>query len=455
MRSFLLILLLFSCVLAAPASLFATKPSDDPFYQPPAGFESTAPGTILRNRTITNELRSVILPVQVKNTWQLLVRSTDSHGNPNAIVTTLIEPFNSDPSKLVSHQIAEDSPSPDCANSYALERGAPPLSTINSQAEMVLIQAYLEEGYFVNTPDYEGPKAAFTAGRQSGHATLDSIRGVLKSGLSGIHSDAKVMLFGYSGGSLASGWAAALQPKYAPELKSNLLGAALGGFVTNVTATAEAIEGGPFAGLTAGSLSGLSNEYPQVKALVEKVVRPDKKDKLELAANLCLIPNILSFFGTKFFTGSEPLITIGWELFNNNITTPVLKENTLGLLEKSDEVPQIPLFIFESKFDEIVPFSQPLRTYNNWCQLGVPSIEFNVDAINGHVTELITGSPSAVAWIKKIFDGGSAVQGCHRFDRVSNLLIPGTSYGLYKALEAEVLSVLQQGLGPTFPLGDL
>lgn len=54
-------------------------------------------------------------------------------------------------------------------------------------------------------------------------------------------------MWGYSGGSLASGWAAGLQPNYAPELGGNLLGAALGGFVTNITATAEATDGTVFA----------------------------------------------------------------------------------------------------------------------------------------------------------------------------------------------------------------
>ena len=33
---------------------------------------------------------------------------------------------------------------------------------------------------------------------------------------------------GYSGGTIATGWAAQLQPRYAPELKGQLIGAAVG-----------------------------------------------------------------------------------------------------------------------------------------------------------------------------------------------------------------------------------
>ena len=72
-------------------------------------------------------------------------------------------------------------------------------------------------------PDYEGPKASFTAGKQCGQSTLDSIRAVLKTtNVTGIQ-DAKVAMWGYCGGTVATGWAAALQePTYAKELKSNL-----------------------------------------------------------------------------------------------------------------------------------------------------------------------------------------------------------------------------------------
>ena len=45
-----LLALLCSLVLAAPTSGPAF-PVDDPWYVPPEGFESTAPGTILRSRT--------------------------------------------------------------------------------------------------------------------------------------------------------------------------------------------------------------------------------------------------------------------------------------------------------------------------------------------------------------------------------------------------------------------
>lgn len=72
-------------------------------------------------------------------------------------------------------------------------------------------------------------------------------------------------MWGYSGGSLATGWAISLQLKYAPELKENLIGAAVGGFATNITAVAEAVDGTVFSGFIPLALNGLANEYPDFK----------------------------------------------------------------------------------------------------------------------------------------------------------------------------------------------
>ena len=216
--------------------------------------------------------------MEVKNSWQLLVRSEDSFGNAAAIVTTVIKPFNADPSKVVSYQSWEDAANIECSPSYGMQFGAP-LSSVQTQVDMIFIVPLLNKGYFVVLPDYEGPKSTFGVGRQSGKATLDSIKAVLKTkDFSGINDDAQVAMWGYSGGTIAAGWAATLQPKYAPELKKNLIGAALGGFVINITATAEATDGTLFAGLIPNALNGLANEFPDFKKRMYEVVEKDMKE---------------------------------------------------------------------------------------------------------------------------------------------------------------------------------
>jgi hypothetical protein len=97
-----------------------TPPQHDPFYKPPAGYASTAPGTILRSRPVDLAVLG-FLPQNVQ-AWQLLYRTTSYQGKPMATVTTVVRPSGPAPKAVVSYQVAEDASAPQCAPSYALRR---------------------------------------------------------------------------------------------------------------------------------------------------------------------------------------------------------------------------------------------------------------------------------------------------------------------------------------------
>ncbi len=65
-------------------------PADDPFYDPPQGFQHAAPGTVLRSRDV--EVAFLGLIPQKFTATQLLYRTTDMNGEPEATVTTVIAP---------------------------------------------------------------------------------------------------------------------------------------------------------------------------------------------------------------------------------------------------------------------------------------------------------------------------------------------------------------------------
>lgn len=439
------VLLFLESVVAGPIKVL--KPTEDEFYVPPNGYEDKEPGTILRMRKPPLQLRSVFLPIQIKDSWQALVRTTDSHGNATAIVTTIIEPFNADPSKVVSYQIMQDSASFNCSPSYSFLYGAS-MDTIFAQVEMYVINVALNKGWFVIIPDYEGPKGAFTAGKQSGHSTLDSIRAALKSSnATGIKEDAKVAMWGYSGGTVATGWAAALQPTYAKELKSNLIGAAMGGFVTNITSTAEGTDGTIFAGLIASAVTGLSNEYSQLGSVVRKLIKPSKSSAYNKAEKMCFLSAIVDFAFQLFFTGPSRYFDEGWALFQNSVVKKVIDENTLAL-KKGDPVPEIPLFVFHGAKDTIVAYKDAVRTYNNWCDWGIGSYEFAIDETTGHITEFIEGTPAALAWLTKMFNGEKPVKGCKSTKRFTNLLYPGANISVAETLSGALKTVLGENYGP-------
>jgi hypothetical protein len=152
-------------------------PSLDPFYQPPAGFASQAPGAILRSRKIETAYLGLI-PDQVQ-AWQLLYRTIAIDGSAIATVTTVFKPLVAKNDRFVSFHTAYDGAARSgiCDPSYTYRLLAPQVDLISS-FELLLLQAFILDGNIVSSPDYEGPDAAFGAGRLAGTGVLDSMRAV-------------------------------------------------------------------------------------------------------------------------------------------------------------------------------------------------------------------------------------------------------------------------------------
>ncbi|PVH18295.1 uncharacterized protein CXQ87_001215 [Candidozyma duobushaemuli] len=125
------------------------------------------------------------------------------------------------------------------------------------------MQTALAKGWYVVVPDYEGVQV------WSYYTRLYSCYFEF-SEFSVIRPDAKAAVYGYSGGTIASEWAAFLQPKYVPELKNNPICCAIGGWVTNITLTAEATDGAKSAGLLPIAVNGLINEYPILSGFLRR-----------------------------------------------------------------------------------------------------------------------------------------------------------------------------------------
>jgi hypothetical protein len=267
-------------VAAVPAAAAAPPPpQSDAFYQPPAGIESSAPGTVLRFRAV-DVAAFGLLPQKVQ-AWQLLYRTTDTQDQPEATVTTVLLPMGAKPSEprpLVSYQVAEDSAAPQCAISYQLRQGAGN-DNIVAQVEILLMDAALQKGWAVTVPDYEGPRSAYVAGKQAGQAVLDGVRateGFQAAGLNGVATN--VGLWGYSGGALASGWASELQPGYAPEL--NIKGVAEGGLPVSPRDVLQGANGGVFAGIAMSGVAGISQAYPELQTFLDTYLTADGKAAL-------------------------------------------------------------------------------------------------------------------------------------------------------------------------------
>ena len=412
-------------------------PTQDPFYQPPAGYQSAAPGTILRSRTI-DAAAFATAPLNVQ-AWQVLYRTTDGLGNPEATVTTILEPHNPRPGlPLLSYQAAEDSPAAQCAMSYQyqLHGGT---SNYVAQAEILLIDAAIAKGWAVTVPDYEGPNSAYVAGRQAGQAVLDAVRATENfsaAGLNGVHT--RVGLWGYSGGALASGWASELQPDYAPELA--IKGVAEGGLPVDPAHVLANINGGPFAGIAMSGIAGMSQAYPQLADFLHTYLTPAGTTAFAKAATQCNPQNASSFAFTNvysYFTVPDPL--------NMPVPQQILAADNLG-----QHTPTAPLFVYQSQHDELVPPADVDAVVQTYCAQGA-AVTFHRDLLSEHVALALTGAPDALNWLSDRLSGTPAAPGCHTSDVLSSLLSPSALLAFTGILYSDVLALAAQPIG----IGDM
>ncbi|KAL1895479.1 hypothetical protein Sste5346_005287 [Sporothrix stenoceras] len=367
-------------------------PTQDPWYTAPYEFEREAPGTILRVRPAPGNLTAIT--GNCSAAYNILYRTTGSRYNPDWAVTTLFIPQSNATSgngSLLSYQIPYDSVSVDASPSYALYGG------VDSD-----ISDSLGKGWFVNVPDFEGNMASFTAGVLSGHATIDSIRAVLNGASRfNLPQNTSYAMWGYSGGALASEWAAELAVQYAPEL--NFSGAALGGLTPNVTSVLMTIYDSVEAGLTPPAILGITNQFPDVYAYVLSKLKTDgpyNKTGFLATQNYTLSQNI----GAYALKNMSMYFQDGFADILSPLAQKVIQSD--GLMGYHG-VPQMPLYAYKAIGDEVSPINDTDALVERFCNVGV-NINYQRNTIGGHSAEGTNGHAAAVAWLDSIFDGSFA-----------------------------------------------
>ncbi|KAI2794419.1 hypothetical protein POX_a01018 [Penicillium oxalicum] len=392
-------------------------PDQDPFHQPPAGFESELPGSILREREVQVAFLGLI-PQPVK-AYQLLYRTTAINGSAIASVTTVFVPLISKKDRFISLHTAYDSSATVCSPSYNYRLAAAQTDLISS-AEQLIIQAYLLLGNIVNSPDYEGPDAAFSPGHLEGMGVLDSMRAVSQYQKLGLSSTNPMIVgTGYSGGAIATGWAASLQPTYAPEL--NIKGWAQGGTPANLTGTLVLIDDTLFSGFLPAAVAGLSmpSAYgAELNPVIDAIITSKGAQALASARQNCAPVDLVQFPEMSIL--STDFQSLGQQLLYEPTIQRVLGQNILGI--NKTETPTAPVFVYHATQDEIIPYSNASAMVKAWCDSGV-SVKFTSYASGGHLTTEIVALPETIAFIENAFLG-LAPHGCSSATKLSSILDP-------------------------------
>ncbi len=402
---------------AAPAALAAVAPEQDPFYtyEGSTKLKRIAPGTVLKTRTVPFNIVGIPLPVTAV---QLLYRSTSELGKPSVNVTSvLLPPAKPSTPTVLSYQSFYDSLSSADDPSYAISGGVTMGGEI-PQVESVLIAPALLAGETVVIPDTEGEEADFSAGPVYGYNTLDSLRAALSSPATGLASGTKIGLAGYSGGAIATEWAAQLAPEYAPEINSDIVGAAMGGVLVDPAHNLKYVEGSSsWASIIPMALVGLSRAFhldltPYLTAYGQELMTEDQHD------------SITNEEQTPGLTWSQ----VAKPQYPTPETIPVFVRTANQLIVGRGGTPTVPLLIGQGNGGEEfegTPGNKPgigpgdgvmiagdVRSLaREWCSRGV-AVKYAEYQHLGHIEGAGPWLTEAATWLGERFAGLAAPQDC-------------------------------------------
>lgn len=369
------------------------RPDDDPFHLPPDGFWEAEPGTVLRARPAIVGFLGLLR--QRVTAWQLLFRTTDPHGAPEVSVTTVLVPATHDPHspRLLAYQCAINSSQRSCFPSYCLLQGARgPFA--NPQIELLLMAAGLRQGWIVSVADHGGQPGRYVVARQPGYHVLDGLRATQQFAELRLPSDTPIGLWGYSGGGLASSWAAEMAPSYAPEL--NIVAAALGSPASDPGKILERADGGLFAGLGFAAISALRGSYPALDSVLTQHLTPKGEKIMTTVRGLSTGQAV----GRYVMRNLDRYVDLPIADLMALPDVAAMSED----LRLGKEAPTCPVYIYTAVRDQLVGIDEVDRQADFYATHGT-DVTYRRDMLSEHVSLALLGAPAALRWLAQRLEG--------------------------------------------------
>ncbi|WP_280267016.1 lipase family protein [Nocardia wallacei] len=387
------LLLLAGAVGAASAQPILPAADPDPFYSAPADVADHEAGDVLGIRALPP---LAIFPDV--DAWLVKFRSTNSQGDPIAATTTVLAPRKrAVDGPLLSYQSIINGLGTECSISHTLYTSDPNLMVREAPAYNVVLQ----RGWTIALPDHLGPQFAYGAAKLGGQITLDGIRAVQRVKQLRLERS-PVTMAGYSGGGMATAWAAALAPTYAPDLR--IAGAAAGGVPMNLVKMLEGLGYGshPVFGLAFAAGLGLEREYPDRFPISEQL-NDQGLTMGRRIANGCTNDLLAAGAGRGALDFAKTT-----KMTEDPDARRVIEENSLELF---DGVPNMPVFEWHSPIDGLVPIDSIVNTNRRWCAAGV-RVQSEAIPVPDHLTAAVLGLPQVMGWMDARMRGEPAPSNC-------------------------------------------
>ncbi|MET8873415.1 lipase family protein [Nocardia sp. NPDC004604] len=377
----------------AHATPIYPTPDPDPFYAAPPDLANKRPGEVLATRPMPP-----LLVFPETTVTQIKFRSNNSAGQPIAATTLMLTPRSHRPDgPVLSYQHIINGLGTQCTVSRVLYTSDPALQL----REAVLLNALLFAGWSIALPDHLGPNSAYGAARLGGQITLDGIRAIRRVPELEI-ANSRIAMAGYSGGGMATAFAAAMAPRYAPEL--DIAGAAIGGVPMNLVKMVEWVNTDPHPafGLLMAAGIGLEREYPYRFPISDYLNQRGLEARTAIA-NACT--NEILYIGAGH---SARDYARNMNLADDRNARAVVEENSLELF---DGIPNIPIFEWHSPNDPLIPVDAILNVDRRYCAAGV-ALQAELTYSPEHLSAAVLGIPAVLFWLDARLRGDPAPNNC-------------------------------------------
>lgn len=355
------------------------------FYTPPDPLPAGAPGTIIRQELLTDNLPEGAVA------WRIMYLSTGMNGEPIAVTGVVVAPKEAGPSPrpVIAWAHGTIGVLPECAVSH----------TADPYKQTPVVDLMVREGFVVVATDYLGLGTPgvhpYLVGTVSAYAILDSVRAARELG---VNAGNRFVVWGASQGGQAALWAAQSAAAYAPELE--LVAAAASAPAINLAGIIQAKTddqgGGVF---ISEALYAWSHAYPS--ANLDAIIKPEQRTQFERMATTCVsTPAAFLTLGTLLkpseYLSSDLLTTEPWRT--------IIDQNT----------PQgrivVPLLITHGTADTLIPIELSEADVARRCTEG-ENVQFVRLPGVGHDARNESGVLT-VGWIEDRFAGRSVGSTC-------------------------------------------
>jgi hypothetical protein len=396
--------LLVTLAMASTASAAPVEgPSGEAFYTPPETLPEGGAGTLIWYRPTTLNL-GVELPGY--KAYDVLYKSTNQTNEGDVVTGTVIVPTaawtGSGARPIVDYAIGTQGLGHQCAPSLQMAAG--------TEYDGGAVIASMKKGYAVVVTDYQGytngAVPSYTAGKAEGRAVLDIARaaGQLPGGV--VSSSAPLVVWGYSQGGQAVGWAGQLVHTYAPELDT--VGVAAGGTPGNLLALTEFGEGSVANAFGIDGNIGLAYAYQSIANPEAFLAEEFNAEGLAVVAKLkneCALQSLSEFRDVAFSSLTKNHETEAELIKHNSLTEQIINQQKLG----GTAIP-VPVYHYHGLEDEFVPVKQDAELHQAWCSLGVKD-DFQLFP-GEHLLTDPTAIPYVTKWIEERLAGKEAPSTC-------------------------------------------